>query len=289
MVSVWVNTVLSIAQIAGGWLTHSQALIADGIHSLSDLLSDFVVLLALRHSRKAADVEHPYGHHRFENAASLALGLVLLAVGLGMAWSASVKLQDPDGIPAVHSLALYMAGFTLVCKEWLFRYLLRIAQRLRSSMLVANAWHARSDALSSLVVGIGIAGNLMGYPLLDAVAALVVGLMITRMGAQFAWHAFNDLTDRAADAEMVADIEQALLGTPGVLGVHDLKTRKSGDMVLVDVHLDVDGTLSIQQGHDIAEAAQDRVMKAHRVLSVMAHLDPVNAEAAACRQKNGSA
>lgn len=273
-VSVVVNLVLTVLQIAAGVFAKSQALVADGIHSLSDLVADFVVLLAGHHAKKDADEDHPYGHQRFETAASLVLGLLLLAVGLGMLWSAVLKLHTPDEVPPVHVLALWVAGGTLVCKELLFRYTLAVAKRVKSSMLVANAWHARSDAASSLVVGLGIAGNLAGYPILDPVAALIVGLMVARMGWGFAWDALHDLMDRAVDEEEVKAIRQTLLDTPGVKGVHDLKTRKMGDMVVVDVHLEVDGSLTVEAGHDIAVEALNRILQRHRVLHLMTHLDP---------------
>ena len=181
-VSVAVNTVLTAAQIAIGLVTKSQGLVADGIHSLSDLISDFVVLVANHHSQKEADDDHPYGHQRFETAASLALGMLLLAVGVGMLWSAFVKIQAPHTLPDIHVAALWTALAALVAKELLFRYMLAVAKRVKSSMLVANAWHARSDAASSLVVALGIVGNLAGYPILDPIAALIVGGMVGKMG-----------------------------------------------------------------------------------------------------------
>ena len=273
-VSVVVNLVLTVLQIAAGIFSKSQALIADGIHSLSDLVADFVVLLASHHSRKDADADHPYGHHRFETAASLVLGLLLLAVGLGMLWSAVRKLESPETVQEVHVLALWVAGGALVSKELLFRYMLAVAKRVKSSMLVANAWHARSDAASSLVVGLGIVGNLAGYPILDPIAALIVGAMVTKMGWAFSWEALHDLMDRAVDEEEVAAIRQTLLDTPGVEGVHDVRTRKMGDMIVVDAHLEVDAGLSVEAGHDIAVAARNRVLQRHRVLNLMTHLDP---------------
>ena len=273
-VSVGVNLVLTLLQIAAGIFSKSQGLIADGIHSLSDLVADFVVLLAGHHSRKDADADHPYGHHRFETAASLVLGLLLLAVGLGMLWSAVHKLESPETVPEVHVLALWVAGGALVSKELLFRYMLAVAKRVKSSMLVANAWHARSDAASSLVVGIGIIGNLAGYPILDPIAALIVGAMVTKMGWGFSWEALHDLMDRAVDEEEVAAIRQTLLDTPGVEGVHDVRTRKMGDMIVVDAHLEVDARLNVEAGHDITVEARNRVLQRHRVLNLMTHLDP---------------
>ena len=273
-VSVLVNLVLTSTQIVAGVLTKSQALVADGIHSLSDLIADFVVLLANRHSQKDADADHPYGHHRYETAASLVLGLLLLAVGVGMLWSAIVKLEQPHAIPQVHGVALWVALGALLAKELLFRYMLAVAKRVKSSMLVANAWHARSDAASSLVVGLGILGNLAGYPILDPIAAAIVGFMVTKMGWTFGWDALHDLMDRAVNDEELAAIRQTLSETPGIQGVHDIRTRKMGDMIVADAHIEVDATLTVEAGHDIAVEARRRVMQRHRVLNLMTHVDP---------------
>lgn len=274
-VSVLVNVLLTIVQVLTGLWAGSQALVADGLHSLSDLLSDFVVLLANRHSHKDADADHQYGHRRFETAASLALGLLLTIVGGALLWQAVLKVSEAELAAPVHVAALVVAVITLLSKEALFRYMLAVAQRVRSSMLVANAWHARSDAASSLVVALGIAGNLAGLPFLDPVAALIVGLMVGRVGLRFGWDALNDLMDRAASEEQIAEIRRVLEDTPGVLGVHGLRTRKMGDMILVDAHLDVDERLSVRQGHEIAVLARERVTQDLPVLDLMTHLDPV--------------
>lgn len=273
-ISVAVNLVLTLLQIAVGMFAKSQALIADGLHSASDVVADGVVLVAARHSHKDADRDHPYGHQRFENAASLVLGALLLAVGVGMLWSAFQKLQDPASVTRVHQAALWVAITVLIAKEWLFRHLLAIARRVKSGMLVANAWHARSDAASSLVVGLGITGNLAGYPLLDPIAALIVGFLVARTGWSFGWNALHDLMDRAADDAEVAAIRQTLSDTPGVAGVHDVRTRKMGDMIVVDAHLEVEAGITVEQGHDIAVAARNRVLQRHRVLNLMTHVDP---------------
>ncbi len=273
-VSVGVNLVLTITQIAVGIVAKSQGLIADGIHSLSDLVADFVVLFASHHSKKDADMDHPYGHQRFETAASLVLGTLLLVVGAGMLWSAFRKLESPETVQTVHIIALWVAGGALAAKELLFRYMLSVAKRVKSSMLVANAWHARSDAASSLVVGIGIIGNLAGYPILDPIAALIVGFMVTKMGWSFSWDALHDLMDRAVDEQEVQAIRLTLTQTPGVSDVHDVRTRKMGDMIVVDAHIEVDATITVEAGHDIAVAARQRVLKHHRVLNLMTHVDP---------------
>ena len=273
-VSVGVNLGLTFTQVAVGLMAKSQGLVADGIHSLSDLVADFVVLFASHHSQRDADEGHPYGHQRFETAASLVLGVLLLAVGVGMLWSAFRKLEEPDTVQKVHLAALWVAGGAIVAKELLFRYMLSVAKKVKSSLLVANAWHARSDAASSVVVGIGIIGNLAGFPILDPIAALIVGFMVAKMGWEFGWDALHDLMDRAVDDQEVQGIFQTLRQTPGVLGVHDVRTRKMGDMIVVDAHIEVDAAMSVEAGHDIAVAARDRVMQRHRVLNLMTHVDP---------------
>ncbi|MBC7202597.1 MAG: cation transporter [Pusillimonas sp.] len=275
-VSVVINLVLSIAQVIVGVLANSQALIADSVHSLSDLLSDFVVLVANKHSQKAPDAQYHYGHLRFETAASLALGVLLLAVAAGMLWAGINKLQDPGAIAPVHYAAVVAAAITLVAKEGLFRYLLRVGQRVKSSMLIANAWHARSDAASSLVVLLGVGASLAGFPLADPIAALIVALMIGRMGWKFFYNSFSDLLDRAVDKDTEIRIQDLLLSTPGVEGLHDLKTRKMGDMIWVEVDIEMDSRLTIAQGHDIAVRARERVMENEDVLEVMTHFDPVD-------------
>lgn len=274
-VSAAVNTVIGTLQIAVGLLAGSQAVVADGVHSFSDLIADFAVIFAGRYGSKDPDDDHPYGHRRAENAASLFLGLLLVAVGAGMLWSAIGKLENVHQIPAVGNMALAICGLTLIAKESLFRYMLKIATEARSSLLVANAWHARSDAASSLVAGIGVAGNLMGYRLLDPLAALIVGLVICRMGWQFAYEALHDLIDRAADLGETRLIEQTLLQTSGVQGVHGLRTRKMGDLLIVDVHLEVNGDATVREGHQIALDARNSVLAEHKVLEVMTHVDPV--------------
>lgn len=187
-----------------------------------------------------------------------------------------MKFRNPAAIPAVHAAALWIAGIALASKELLFRYMLAVAKRVRSRMLIANAWHARSDAASSLVVAAGIIGNLLGFPIPDPIAALIVGIMVSKMGWGLAWDAMNDLMGRAADEAEVAAIRKTLQETHGVIGVHNLRTRKMGDLIVVDAPLEIDGQLSLVKGHEIATAARKNVIDKHPVLDVMTHLDPVD-------------
>jgi cation diffusion facilitator family transporter len=272
--SVFVNIVLTITQVVAGIFSHSQSLIADGVHSLSDLISDFLVLIASHHSKTPADDDHPYGHGRIETAASLVLGVILVLTGIGIMYGAAIKLENIGNLPPVTSLALWTAGLALIAKEGLFRYMLHVGEQLRSPMLIANAWHARSDAASSLVVAIGIAANMMGFIYADALAAIVVGFMIVRMGFVFVWEAFQELIDAGLSFEEVASIRQTLMDTQGVENVHELRTRKMAHRVLVDAHILVDSKISVSEGHSIAERARKRVIDSHEsVNDVLVHVD----------------
>jgi len=273
-VSIYINLVLTTLQIVGGFFAHSQALIADGLHSLSDLLSDVLVLYANRHGNRHADANHPYGHARVETAATLILGAFLLVLGIALLVAAAIRLQNPSAMQAVEPIALAIAVLAVVAKEGLFRYILALAKRVRSQLLVANAWHARSDAFSSLVVIVGVGGNLLGFTFLDLVAAAVVGVMIAHMGGKLAIDALAELIDTGLDPEEVEAIRQTLLNTHGVRDLHELRTRKMADNALVDAHIIVDPKISVSEGHFIAESARNAVLKNHHVLDVMVHIDP---------------
>lgn len=273
-VSIIINLILTLLQIVAGFFGKSQSLMADGLHSFSDLVADVLVLFANRHGNRHADANHPYGHARIETAASLILGLSLAAVGVALLVSAGLRLQHPEQVQAVHPLTFWIALIALAAKEGMFRYMLAVALRVRSQMLVANAWHARSDAASSLVVMVGIGGNLLGYTFLDLVAAAVVGGMIAHMGGKFALDALSELVDTGLDEEEVEAIRHTLLSTPGVRSLHELRTRKMADNALVDAHIIVDPKISVSEGHYIAETARLAVLKNHHVMDVMVHIDP---------------
>jgi cation diffusion facilitator family transporter len=273
-VSIVINLLLTFFQVIGGFISHSQALMADGLHSLSDLMSDVLVLYANRHGNRHADANHPYGHARVETAATLILGTFLAVLGVGLLVAATLRLQHPESVQAVNPLALIVAIIALLAKEGMFRYMLAVAKKVRSQMLVANAWHARSDAASSLVVIVGVLGNLLGYTFLDLVAAAVVGVMIAHMGGKLALEALSELIDTGLDEKEVAAIRQTLRNVPGVAGLHELRTRKMADNALVDAHVLVDPRISVSEGHYIAETARQAVLNKHHVLDVMVHIDP---------------
>jgi cation diffusion facilitator family transporter len=274
LVNVTSNLLLTIGQVIVGILGHSQALVADGLHTLSDLVADFLVLFALAHGRKGADAEHPYGHERIETAVTMILGVILLAVGTGIAVRAAIKLASAEAFVTPSALTLWMAIGTLLAKEAMFRYTMHTAQRYDSNMLRASAWHHRSDALSSLIVAAGIGGSLLGLAYLDAVAAIVVAAMIVKVGIELAWHSLRELVDTAIDPAVADDIRRVIVGVAGVKALHMLRTRRVGGKALVDVHIIVDDHLSVSEGHQISEAVGARLMKEVAVVSdVMVHID----------------
>ncbi len=273
-VSVIVNLLLTVAQVIIGYLGNSQALVADGIHTLSDLLTDFMVLFALFHSKKAADAEHPYGHERIETATTLMLGIILFAVGAGIAVRAVLRMLETTALPTPDLMTLWVALFTLVAKEGLFRYLMHTANRLNSNMLRANAWHSRSDAISSLVVVAGIGGSLIGFAYLDAVAAIVVAVMIAKIAIDLGWQALRELVDTGLAAEDVDAIRQTILSVSGVKALHLLRTRRVGGQALADVHIIVDDHVSVSEGHQISEAVRAKLIKEIAPMTdVMVHID----------------
>ena len=274
-VSVVVNLLMTVAQIVVGWLAHSQSLIAHGLHSFSDLLSDFLVIYASRQSAHPADAAHPYGHARVETAATLILGASLALIGGGILWESGMRLQHVETLAPVEMSALWVAIATVVAKEGLYRYLIRVAERLRSQLMIANALHTRADAASALVVVVGIGGALLGWGFLDLLAAALMGFMILRMGVVLAWGALKELIDTGLEETQVEAIRKTLLATPGVLGLHELRTRRMAHQALVDAHVQVAARISVSEGHRIAESARARVLREYPdVLDVLVHIDP---------------
>lgn len=280
-VSVWINLLLTLLQMLVGWLAHSQSLIAHGLHSLSDLFSDFLVLWASRQGAQPADGQHPYGHARIETAATLILGVSLIAIGGGIIWESGRQLASGVSAVPVGALAFSIAVLTVFAKEGLYHYLIHHARALRSPLLTANALHSRADAASALVVVVGIGGALLGWVFLDALAAVLMGFMILKMGGELALEALRELIDTGLDEARVDSLRSVLLASPGVRGVHELRTRRMAHQVLVDVHIQVDPRISVSEGHQIAETARASVLAAQDdVLDVLVHVDPEVGEAA---------
>jgi len=280
-VSVVVNVALSVVKILVGHWGHSPALIADGLHSLSDLASDVLVWFAGRHAAAAPDADHPYGHERYETVATLILGGLLLAVAVGIGWDAIARLMAAGEQLMPSWLALFAAAGSLLGKEWLFQYTMVYARRVNSDLLRANAWHHRSDAISSIIVLVGLIGARAGLPALDTVAALLVATMIARIAWDLGAQAMRELVDTGLAPERIAHIGQTLRAIPDVRGFHSLRTRTYGGRVIADVHLLVDPRLSVSEGHWIGTLAEQRLKRdIDDIADVTVHIDPEDDDAA---------
>jgi len=279
LVSVVVNVFLSAIKIFSGVVGQSQALVADGIHSLSDLLSDLLVWYAGRHSTRAPDGDHPYGHGRYEAVATLVLGGLLALVAIGIGWDAGVRLFAPGELLAPAPMALYAALASILVKEWLYWYTLAYAKRVQSQMLRANAWHHRSDAISSVVVLVGVAGTMAGLPYLDAIAAILVAVMIAHIAWELGAEAFRELVDTGLDAQRLAEMRQTILSVGGVRDVHMLRTRRLGGLASADVHILVDPRVSVSEGHLISVLVERGLkQQIDELTDVTVHIDPEDDE-----------
>lgn len=247
------DTVLGVLKILIGVIANSSALIADGIHSLSDLLTDFMVVAVLRLSHRAPDDNHPWGHGRFETVGTVALGVVLVAVGGAMAYD-SVSLLFAAEHPALPTWpALIAAAVSILGKEWIFRYTLKIGKQLQSDLIIANAWHSRTDALSSIVVLLAVAGAMAGVWWLDALAAVLVALLVGKIGWDLVAKSVTELVDTALPEERVAELREQVLTVDGVVNVHSFKSRLMGNQSLLEMHLQVAPHLSAAEGHYIGD------------------------------------
>jgi cation diffusion facilitator family transporter len=279
LVGAVINTLLAVLKVLFGLSGHSQSLIADGIHSLSDLLTDALVLFAARHASEAPDAEHPYGHGRFETIGTLVLGGILIAVGSGIIYDAGERLFAPEELLVPQVVTLYVAAFSILANEALFFYTRHLGNLINSDLLRANAWHHRSDSVSSVVVLLGIGGTMVGLPYLDAIAAVLVGLMVVKIGWSLGWNATHELTDASLEEEALGQIREVIDSVSGVKSVHMLRTRKLGGHALADVHVQVDPWLSVSEGHRIAEVVQYGLIDKVDVLEdVTVHIDPEDDE-----------
>ena len=270
-----VNLPLAIGKIVIGAIGQSQALVADGVHSLADLASDITVLWALGHSARGPDSDHPYGHGRFETLATLAVAAALVLAALGILIDAGTRLlaDAPPAAPAGTALAMALAS--LAAKEALYQITVRVGRRTGSALIVANAWHHRSDALSSVVAGIGIAGGMAGFALLDPLAAAIIAAMLLRIAWTHGRGAVSELVDTQPEERDRAAIADALRNCPGVADLRDLRVRRHGGALIADASLLVDPSITVTEGHRISEAAHARVIAAIPALEqIVLHVEP---------------
>ncbi|MCX7100853.1 MAG: cation diffusion facilitator family transporter [Methylobacter sp.] len=274
-----VNIFQTLIKIGFGILGQSAALVADGIHSLSDLLSDLLVITAVRLGSREADHDHPYGHRRFETIATVILGGSLIAIGGAIAWTVMERMAHPENLPVPNSLSLGVAALSILVNEWLYQYTKRIAKTTRSKLLLANAWHQRSDAISSLLVLFGIGAVMLGYPFADAVAAIVVALMVAKIGLNLMLESIKELVDTSLPPKLVAEIRAAIHEIDGVEGIHLLRTRQMGEDALIDAHIVVDPRITVSEGHMISDIVRDDLIRRFDdVMDVLVHVDPEDDE-----------
>ena len=275
-VGVIANVVLVALKLVVGISARSQALVADGVHSISDLFSDLVVYLGLKWGRKEADEDHPYGHGRIETMSGFIVGLILFLVGVGIVYNSIVAIYGHQtAAPSV--LAIYVAGFSIILKEAMYWYTVLVGRRIDSPVLIANAWHHRTDALSSVAVLIGVAAAYFNpdWHLADSIAALVVSYFIFRVSVSLMSNSVRELVDTMPGPEVTDMIRRHSAQIKGVRNVHDIMARKSGPHILVEIHVVVDKNITVLQGHDIAkEVEQTLLTRMTKVNKVIVHIDP---------------
>ena len=275
-VSIAGNAALSLFKLLAGVLAHSGAMISDAVHSASDVLSSFIVIVGVKLSVRAPDQEHPYGHERFEGVAAIVLAVVLGVTGLLIGYRAVGSIDARQGTQVVPGLlALVAAVVSIVVKEAMYWYTRYYGKRLNSTSLMANAWHHRSDALSSVGALIGIAGARMGHPVMEPLASLVICVFILKAAYDIFRDAMRKMVDRAADAETESRLRDCVLAQKDVLGIDRLQTREFGSRIYVDLEIRLDGALSLYEAHGIAEQVHDRIERDFpSVKHIMVHVNP---------------
>ncbi|MDC0491843.1 cation diffusion facilitator family transporter [Candidatus Pseudothioglobus singularis] len=278
IIGALIDFLLSIIKIILGFIGQSGALIADGVHSFSDLLTDWVTWYAAKLSGDAPDADHPYGHERFETVATLGLSIFLAIVGTIIIFEGFGRFSNPNELRHENWL-IAAAALSVLSKEALYWYTVKVARDINSDLLKANAWHHRTDAFSSIVVVIGIIGAANGYFFLDSVAAIIVGILIIYIGWQLGFEATKELVDTSIDQEDIKALHVALSEIKGVNSVHTLRTRKVGHKKSADVHIQVNPFLSVSEGH-IISVSVERVAKEciEELDDVTVHIDPENDE-----------
>lgn len=259
LIGAVIDGVLGLLKIAVGIIAHSSALLADGIHSLSDLVTDALVVAIIRYSHQEPDKDHPWGHARFETIGTVVLGCILVAVAGAMAYESMALLFRGEPLAIPEWPALLIAGLSIFAKEAIFRYTLAVGKRIKSDLIIANAWHSRTDALSSIVVFVGVAGAMSGLVWLDAVAAVIVAFIVARIGWDLTWKSIKELVDTALPEEQIKAYTEVIMEVEGVLSVHSFKSRNMGSQSMLEMHLQVAPYLSASEGHYIGDAAVYRL------------------------------
>lgn len=276
-VSVAVNLILSAGKLLAGIFANSGAMISDAVHSASDVLSTFIVMIGVNIAGKQADEHHRYGHERFESVASVTLALILLETGLLIGWKGlkTIFSGSYEDLTAPGVLALVAAVVSIVVKEWMYWYTRAAAKKIHSDALMADAWHHRSDSLSSIGALVGIGFAMAGFPIMDSVASVVICVFIVKAAVDIFRDAVDKMVDRSCDQETLEKMSALILAQPGVLGLDLLQTRLFGAKIYVDAEIAVQADLSLQKAHAIAEAVHDRMEEEFPMVKhCMVHVNP---------------
>ncbi|NLI89534.1 MAG: cation transporter [Epulopiscium sp.] len=268
------NLVLTIIKLIAGTIGNSSAIVADGIHTASDVITTVIVILGLSIASKEPDKEHPYGHEKFESAMAKLVSMFLFATGLYLGYKSSIALVNKD-FTRPGRIALVAAAVSIIIKEIMYRYTIITAKKIESIAMEADAWHHRSDAFSSIGTFIGVLGARLGFPFLDPLAAIVVSIFIMRVAINLYMKSIDELVDKSADSKIIKNIRELVLDVKGVKEINNLKTRVAGNRIYVDLEISVNGNLSVEEGHDIAENVHNLVTKkVPKVKDCMVHIEP---------------
>ncbi len=276
LIGLVANIFLSIIKFLIGFFSHSQAVVADALHSFSDTSSDFIILFGVKYWTAPPDESHPYGHHKIESFITIVIGIILCIVAGAIGYEGVTTLMEKTR-PHLSPVAALGPVLSIIIKEILFKVTYRVGLETRSSALKANAWHHRTDAISSIPVLLAVTATLIDPRLafLDQIGAVVVSAFIFKVGLQILFTNINDLLDTGISKEKIKDIEQFIMTREHVKGVHKLRTRKLANYIYIDLHLEVDGNLTVTQGHDISEDVKQILLKSYpKIIDVMVHLEP---------------
>lgn len=281
LVGMLLDVILGVGKIVGGVMTNSFALITDGIHSLTDAGTDIFVLIVTRVAHAEPDAEHQYGHGRFETLGTIAMGIVFFITAAILLYDSINRLRLDEPLPTPAAAGIVLALLSIATKEWIFHYTMRVAKKLNSNLLKANAWHSRSDAISSIAVLIGIVGARQGYVWMDTVAGMFVALIIAKIGWELCSDSLIELVDTAVPTQRREQFEACILSMDGIRGITELRSRSSGGKIILEVRLLVNSYISVSEGHQLGElVSKSLISQFGDVSEVLVHIDPVQHETA---------
>lgn len=279
LISGTCNIFLALTKLLFGYIGHSQALVADGIHSFSDLLTDGLVLIAAKSGSRQADKNHPYGHGRIETASTIVVAMILISVGIALGWEAVDHTIHQRHMQAPSLVVLVVAALAIVVNQWIYRYLLAVSRQIRSALVKSNAIHHKTDVYVSAIVLLSVLASMLGFKWVDSIGAFIIATMIIYMGGEIIFKALRELVDTAVDDKKLESIKTIIQSTPGVESLHQIRSRTIAGDIFIDVHVIVSSRLSVSEGHQIGEQVERHLLQQFDdVTDVVVHIDPENDE-----------